>query len=151
MRAHSYKRFAIVIGVAAAGVMALGAQTALAGGEPVDSTPPDLRLSGNKKLELDNRVEVKASCGDGECLLNAQGWLAWASHPWGHGEPDVAARADLGPDETTTLNLKLEKKTRQRAGTALDNGKKVQATVVVRAKDAAGNKTFAKRTIRLVK
>jgi hypothetical protein len=79
------------------------------------------------------------------------GWLAWASHPWGHGEPDVAARADLGPDETTTLNLKLEKKTRQRAGKAVDNGKKVQATVVVRAKDAAGNKAFAERTIRLVK
>jgi hypothetical protein len=41
MRAHSYKRFAIVICVAAAGVMALDAQTVSAG-EPVDSTPPDL-------------------------------------------------------------------------------------------------------------
>ena len=30
MRAHSYKRFVILIGVAAAGVMALGAQTAAA-------------------------------------------------------------------------------------------------------------------------
>ena len=54
MRAHTEgkdemgKRFAIVIGVAAAGVMALGAQTALAGGEPVDSTKPDLQLSAKK-------------------------------------------------------------------------------------------------------
>ena len=44
------KRFAIVIGVAAAGVMALGAQTATSTtGEPVDRAPPDLRLSGAKK------------------------------------------------------------------------------------------------------
>src|SRR5215207_2545182 len=46
MRAHSYKRFAIVIGAAAAGVMALGAQTATSStGEPVDSVPPDLQYS----------------------------------------------------------------------------------------------------------
>ena len=46
------KRFAIVIGVAAAGVMALGAQMATSStGEPVDSVPPDLQLSGPKKKE----------------------------------------------------------------------------------------------------
>ena len=39
------RRFAILIGVAAAGVMALGAQTASSTtGDPVDSTPPDLQL-----------------------------------------------------------------------------------------------------------
>src|SRR3954468_11834828 len=60
MRAHTKgkhkmgKRFAIVIGVAPAGVMALGAQTALAGGESVDSTPPDLQLSGPKKQHPQN-------------------------------------------------------------------------------------------------
>ena len=44
------KRFAIVIGVAAAGVMALGAQTASSTtGEPVDSVPPDLQLSGRRR------------------------------------------------------------------------------------------------------
>ena len=60
MRAHTKgkqkmgKRFAILIGVAAVGVMALGAQTALAGGESVDSTPPDLQLSGPKKQSPQN-------------------------------------------------------------------------------------------------
>jgi hypothetical protein len=77
MRAHTEgkyemgKRFAIVIGVAAAGVMALGAQTAAAGGEPVDSVKPDLQLSGPKKVSLHPEVPgqgrpwvlVKASCG----------------------------------------------------------------------------------------
>jgi hypothetical protein len=41
------KRFAIVIGVAATGVMALGAPTATSTtGERVDRVPPDLQLSG---------------------------------------------------------------------------------------------------------
>ena len=55
MRAHGNegrlgKRFAIVIGVAAAGVMALGAQTATSttGGLSIPP-PPDLRLSGAKE------------------------------------------------------------------------------------------------------
>jgi hypothetical protein len=38
------RRFAIVIGVAAAGVVALGPQTVSAG-ESVDTVPPDLQLS----------------------------------------------------------------------------------------------------------
>ena len=49
------KRFALVIGVAAAGVVALGAQTASSTtGDPVDSTPPDLQLSGPKKQSPQN-------------------------------------------------------------------------------------------------
>ncbi len=49
------KRFAILIGVAAVGVMALGAQTASSTtGDPVDSTPPDLQLSGPKKQSPQN-------------------------------------------------------------------------------------------------
>jgi hypothetical protein len=154
MRAHTEakdkmgKRFAIVIGVAAAGVMALGAQTAAAGGEPVDSTPPDIRLSGPKKQELDNAVEVKASCGDDACFARAEGGLARPQGGFGGLKP---ASADLGPGATTTLKLKLEKKGRQKAGKALDKGNKVQALVFVDATDAAGNEAHAKRTIRLVK
>ena len=72
------KGFVIVIGVAATGVMALGAQTATSTTvEPVDSVPPDLQLSGDKtqrqggihtpgtdSLHLGRPVLVKASCGE---------------------------------------------------------------------------------------
>jgi hypothetical protein len=68
------KRFAIVIGVAAAGAMALGAQTVLAGGDRA----PDLKLSGHQTQgplppkETGQRpgppgpraVAVSASCGE---------------------------------------------------------------------------------------
>ena len=61
------KRFAIVIGVAAVGVMALGAQTGAAGGAP------HLKLSGHTKqigpactglCGVPREVSVSASCGE---------------------------------------------------------------------------------------
>ena len=68
MRAHGNegrlgRRFAILIGVAAAGVMALGAQTAISTtGERVDRVPPDLQLSGATKQ---SRAIVPPRGGEG--------------------------------------------------------------------------------------
>jgi hypothetical protein len=86
------KRFAIVIGVAAAAVMALGAQTALAGGTPVDrdSVLPDLQLWGEnpegadhiydwEKQKLGKVVEVNVGCGDEACTVRATGSVLWWS------------------------------------------------------------------------
>jgi hypothetical protein len=81
MRAHGNegrlgRRFAIVIGVAATGVMALGAQTASSTtGGPVDSAcapptwscPPDLYLVDYKEQQVGPgqwAVEVYATCGE---------------------------------------------------------------------------------------
>jgi hypothetical protein len=113
-------------------------------GEPVESVPPDLQLSGKKKQELGNAVKVKASCGDEACTANAEGKLTKVKK-----DKLKPASADLGPGETTTLKLKLTKKTRKKAGKALDKGKKVQSKVTVDATDEVGNLATAKRTIRL--
>jgi hypothetical protein len=162
MRAHTKgkhemgKRFAIVIGVAAAGVMALGAQTATSAG-PVDSTPPDLQLSGPKKQnpfsghrarELKGApVVVKVSCGDEACIASAEGEVKnEILRPWNHGEGTT-----LEPGETELAVLKLDHRTQPKARKALENGKKVKAKVTVEAEDAAGNVATAKRTIKLVK
>ena len=73
-------------------VRALGAQTALAGGESVDSTPPDLQLKGPKKQSPQNAKPIGApqvcvgdpypcnfivlmSCGDEACTVRATGRL----------------------------------------------------------------------------
>jgi hypothetical protein len=70
------KRFAIVIGAAAVGVMALGAQTASSTTGRVDRVPPDLQLSGHTKQSpgigpdcihrcpKSATVAVIASCGE---------------------------------------------------------------------------------------
>jgi hypothetical protein len=158
------KRWAVVIGVAAVGVMALGAQTATSSTvDPVDRTPPDLQLSGKKKQKLDNAVEVKSSCGDEACQTGSHRGskltnLRVADRRFPNGDPAGPflkslgiANADLGPGETTTLSLKVKEKTRKLARKALDKGRNVQAKVVIDATDAAGNMALAKRTIKIVK
>ena len=145
------KRFAIVIGVAAAGVMALGAQTALAGGAP------DLQLSGDKKQSQGIQpgctdrcgpwaVAVNASCGHEACTLSAKGKLTNVKND----KLEPHNSVDLEPGETRTLHLRLTEKTRKKARKALADGKNVQAKITVKATDADGNVATAKRTIRLV-
>jgi hypothetical protein len=112
-------------------------------GEPVESVPPDLQLSGKKKQKLGKAVKVSASC-DEACTASGEGKLTKVKK-----DKVKPASADLGPGETTTLKLKLTKKTRKKAGKALDKGKKVQAKVTVDATDAVGNLATAKRTIKL--
>jgi hypothetical protein len=145
------KRFAIVIGVAAAGVMALGAQTALAGdagclGCPRGVDDPDLQLWGKKteppagtyeKQKLGKAVKVNVGCGDEACTVHASGNVYWHVEDGGgkaaarlasHEIPSVkhdrlkpASAEFVGPGETTTLSLKLKEKTRKEARKALNN------------------------------
>ena len=127
------------------------------GGEPVNTTPPDLQLSGPKKQNpqadgpICDRdlcdVKVKASCGYETCTLSANGKLTKVNndklkpiHSW-----------VVAPGKTTSLEQELNETQRKQVRKALDEGKNVRAKVTVRAKDAAGKVTTAKRTIRLVK
>jgi uncharacterized membrane protein len=169
MRAYSYKRFAIVIGVAAVGVMALGAQTATAG--DVDSVLPDLQLSGPKKQSLEQpaptracaehgrcppNVQLEASCehervdgmvapGEG-CTVSAEGKLTKVKND----KLKPVHSHVVAPGETDNLGSELTESQRKQVRKALDDGKNVQAKVIVRAKDADGNVATAKRTIKLV-
>jgi hypothetical protein len=162
MRAHTEgkyelgRRFAIMIGVAAAGVMALGAQTATAGVEPGDSVKPDLQLFGKKSQnpqedEFTDRsganVLLRVSCGDEECTARTKGKLTNVKNdklaPVG---PDV-----IPPGKTVGMGPELTKESQRReVRKALDNGENVQAKLTVRATDAAGNVATAKRTVKLV-
>ena len=153
------KRFviAIVIGVAAAGVMALGAQTATSTTGTVDRVPPDLQLSGTKTTQNPQadtfcergrcNVFVKVSCGDEACTARARGKVTKVKND----KLEPGGGKDLEPGETRTLALYMTPTTRKQARKALAEGKNVTAKVTVRAEDAAGNVATAKRTIRLVK
>ena len=154
------KRFALVIGVAAVGVMALGAQTALAGGESVDSTPPDLQLSGPKKQSPQNAgrcdqivracdVIVQVSCGGEACTARATGKLTNVKMD----KLDPIGPFDLAPREKPRkIGPELyEAAQRREVRKALANGENVKAKVTVKGTDAAGNVATAKRTITLVK
>jgi hypothetical protein len=147
-----------------AALMALGAQTALAGGESVDSTPPDLQLSGPKKQSPQNAkpepgashcprslacyLKVRMSCGDEACTVLATGKLTNVKRD------KLFPTACLCPQAGGTFNLGPElawEAQRREVRQALANGENVKAKVTVKAKDAAGNVATAKRTITLVK
>jgi hypothetical protein len=89
-------------------------------------------------------VIVRASCGGAACTARAEGRLTEVEN-----DKLRPSRIDLDPGETKALELKVPLKTRLQAGKALAEGKKVEARVTVRATDAAGKVTTAKRTIRL--
>ena len=153
------KRFAIVIGVAATGVMALGAQaaTSTTGERGVDRVPPNLQLSGDKTQnpQADTycdrgrcNVHVQVSCGHQRCTARFRGRLTQVNKD--KLEPDPQQFVKSGETKGGGAELKKPKQ-RKQVREALDNGKKVLAIVAVRAKDPAGNVATAKRTIRLVK
>jgi hypothetical protein len=137
----------------------LGAQTATSG-QTVDSTPPDLQLSGKKKQsqgsdpECTDRcgpwaVKAKASCRDEACTARADGKLTNVKND--KLEPHNSVDLHLAPGETRNIVLELTKSQRKQARKALAEGKNVQAKVTVKATDAAGNVATAKRTIKLIK
>jgi hypothetical protein len=149
--------------------MALGAQTALAGGESVDSTPPDLQLSGPKKQSPQNAslcpgcssradicnvdncdLEVRVSCGDEACTVRVWGKLTNVKM----NKLDPVGPYDVGPETAwgpIRIGSELGKEQRKQVRQALDEGENVRAKVTVKATDAAGNVATAKRTITLVK
>jgi hypothetical protein len=188
MRANTKKkhkmgrRFAILIGVAAVGVIALGAQTASSTtGDPVDSTPPDLQLSGHKKQDPQRDAIDRwgkqglrpgqgcdgISCNvivqvdvDEACTLRATGKLTNVKMdkldpdgPWRY--PEDFRRGDqpvgFSPPFVKMGPELAKEKQREQVRQALDEGENVKAKVTVKATDAAGNVATAKRTITLVK
>jgi hypothetical protein len=132
-------------------------------GDPVDSTPPDLQLSGPKKQNPQNAKEptgahcprslacylkVRTSCGDEACTVRATGKLTnverYKLYPTSCLCPQAGGTFNLGPE----LAYKAQ---RREVRQALAEGENVKAKVTVKATDAAGNVATAKRTITLVK
>ena len=153
------KRFAIVIGVAAAGVMALGAQaaTSTTGERGGDLVPPNLHLSGDKTQNPQAstfcdrgrcRVRVQVSCGHQRCTARFRGRLTLVNN--NKLEPGLPQVVEAGETKGGGPALR-EPRQIKRVREAVNNGKRVLAIVTVRAKDAAGNTTTRKRTVRLVK
>jgi hypothetical protein len=127
-------------------------------GEPRDSVPPNLKLSGPKRQDPQNdgytdgwhaNLHLNVSCGDEWCTARASGRLTNVKEdrlspdgPWDI-EPGERAH-NMGPELTRYSQRREVRK-------ALARGENVQAIVTVRATDLSGNVATAKRTIKLVK
>jgi hypothetical protein len=135
------------------------------GGDPRDSVPPDLKLSGPKRQDPQNdaytdgdgaNANLKVSCGDKWCSARATGRLTNVKKdklspdppPW----VSASGTLEIEPGETVEIGPELTRESQRReVSKALAEGKNVKAKVTVRARDAAGNVATAKRTITLVK
>ena len=109
----------------------------------VDVDPPGLKLSGTKRQKADASIEVGVRC-DEPCALVAKGKLAAGGRSF-----NVKANKQLEAGKKGTLKLKLSNAARDAAAEALRAGGSLQARITVRATDAAGNATTAKRRVSL--
>jgi VCBS repeat-containing protein len=115
---------------------------------PPDTTKPAIAFKGSSKLKLDSKGRLKVAAGCSEAAkLAGKGFVTvkGSSKRYALG----AAGGNCGPGSTTSLLLKLSKKSRAAIVKALKRHKKVTATVTLTATDAAGNAGAAQRKLAL--
>jgi hypothetical protein len=115
-----------------------------------DTIAPTAILSGKTTQKAGSKVAIEVSCPDEACLATATGT---ASVP---GAARAAKRFKLKPASAriakgakAKLKLKVPRKAQKAIKRALRKGKKVKVAVKVTVRDAAGNSTAKRRTIRL--
>lgn len=115
---------------------------------PADVDPPNVDLSADGKQKLGKRIEIEVAC-DEACSVEAGGTVkAKGKRKQGKRAKTLDLRdaeADLGPDDSATLELGASKKVQRK----LKRSKKGTAKIVVTATDAAGNASEGKLKIRL--
>ena len=116
---------------------------------PADTTSPALRLSGAtvQKVLRQRGVLVVAACPAEACTATAKGKVSIRRSAKVFRLTPVTKQVAKGGK--ATLKLKLKRGALRAIGRALKKGKRVSAKVAVTAKDAAGNVTTKRRTIRL--
>jgi RTX calcium-binding nonapeptide repeat (4 copies) len=116
---------------------------------PADTTGPSLRLGGatSQKVLRQRGVFVVAACPAEACTATARGKVRVR----GSAKVFKLTRAtkQIAQGGKATIKLKLKRSALRTIGRALKVGKRVTAKVTVTAKDAAGNVTTKRRTIRL--
>ena len=131
------------------GDLAWSATTTATPPPPPDTTAPPLQLSGatsQKVLRQRGVLLVAASPAEGS-TVTAKGKVSIRGSAKGFKLTPVTKQIPAG--SKATLKLKLKRSALTAIGRALKAGKKVSAKVTVTSKDAAGNVTTKRRTIKL--
>jgi hypothetical protein len=122
----------------------------------VDTTAPKLRLRGAKKQRNPGRLVVKARCVDEACTLRATGRIT-VKILKKNGKVRKTktlklrrAKASGAPGRRVKLKVKLNRRAKKLVRKSFRR-RAAKATVRVRAADSAGNASFAKRKVKLVR
>ncbi len=118
-------------------------------------TPTDVALSGKKTQKLGKTVSVGVSCSEA-CTAAGSGSIVIPAGKKG-GKSERKSRTfklgkaskSIGAGAKSTLKLKIPKKGQKAAAKAIKGGATVKAKITVKATDAGGNVTQAKRTVKL--
>ena len=116
---------------------------------PADTTEPALRLgaTGSQRVLRQGGVVIAASCPAEACAVTATGSIAIRAAARVFRLKAVSKRLPKGG--RATLKLGLKRSTLRAVAGALRAGRRLSAKVTVKAKDAAGNVTTKRATIRL--
>ena len=111
----------------------------------VDRDRPRLRLRARLRQRALRRgaVLISINCTE-RCLVDARGKLQIRRT---RSLPLRRIRRQLVPGTRVTLALRLSKKAKRRVSSALVRGRRVNARIVVRARDLAGNSTRESRRV----
>ena len=136
----------------AVNVQAAGAPPPPPAGEPVfaDRIAPALRLSGSRRQRVlrQRAVFVRAVVSEASSVTaRARVYVPRAGKPLRTREPVQ----QLVPQRVTNLRLGLSKRTLSAFRRALRKHSRLTAKITVTAKDSAGNRAVAKRTVKLKK
>ncbi|CAN5531965.1 PQQ-dependent sugar dehydrogenase [soil metagenome] len=117
----------------------------------LDRTPPRLSVAAKRRQPaLRTRfVSVAVRCPDEACTARASGALKVGARTAGAKSKGAARRALAG--QRVTLAVRLSAKALRAARRAAGSRRRVTLTLSIVAKDAAGNRTTARRTVELVR
>jgi hypothetical protein len=114
----------------------------------VDVKPPAIRLGGKRIQKAGKRVSVVVKATSENVRATASGKVSIRGKKKAHKLKGVKARF-IARGHRATLRLKVSKKALRAIKRALGRHRKVRARLTIKARDAAGNTTIKRRTIKL--
>jgi hypothetical protein len=110
-----------------------------------DVTPPEIKLSGPRTQEGRGSVKIGVTTSE-----NAKGAISGTVTAAGEVVGGLVSKtASFVADTAKNLAANLSSAASKRVSSALRDGKRVLVRITVTVHDAAGNRTTAKRTIRI--
>jgi hypothetical protein len=115
------------------------------GGGADDHTPPSERLSGKRRQDVDKLAIGVVLSEAGSVTVGGSVSVPGASKTY----RIKSVRRSVQANVRTTVKLKLSKKAKRAVKRAIARGRTIRARLSIAATDTAGNKSTARKTVRL--
>ncbi len=117
-------------------------------GSPGDAASPPPRTSAEPVQKAGPTVDINVTCAAG-CTATATGNLTVGRAAASRSLKLKTANKTIAAGTSATMKLRVPKRVRKAAKTALKQGRKVKAKLAITIVDAAGTRTVKRRTVKL--